>query len=121
MSQLLELLGSFFLSGVIELVEFGGLLDVDNNESLEGAVDNLGGGVVLVVGHVSQSLEGFSDSDDLSGSGGSGLDVDGLLFLQDSLDDVHVPFGGSSEGQVDGFQLGVVGFLLGGLLGSGGG
>jgi hypothetical protein len=113
LSELLELLGSLLFSGVVELVEVSSLLDVDDDESLEGVFDDNSGGVVLGVGDIAESLEGFSDSDDLSGSGGSGLDVDSALLLEDSLDDVHVPLGGSSEGKVDGVKLGVVGFLLG--------
>jgi len=105
LSLLLELLGSLFLSGVIESVEVSSLSDVDDDESLEGSLDDLSGGVVSGVGNISESLEGFGDSDDLSSSGGSGSDVDLRLLFQDSLDDVHVPFCGSSEGKVDSIEL----------------
>jgi hypothetical protein len=113
LSELFELLGSLLFSGIVELVEVSGLLDVDDDESLKSVVDNNSGGVVLGVGDISESLESFSNSDDLSGSGGSGLDVNSALLLEDSLNDIHVPLGGSSERKVDGVKLGVVGFLLG--------
>jgi len=62
-------LGSFFFSFVVELVEFFGLLDSDDEESDEILVQAFeGGGLVLDVLNVAELLKAFADSDALSNS-----------------------------------------------------